>query len=94
MGGELAEPFRERARRELAHLMATDAAVVLHQVEPIGLLDLLRNVAVLLAELAGRRDFQHRVPIDRRVILRRGRLVGRRHRAQIELLAGLAVDFW
>src|SRR5437899_13020562 len=71
--------------------MAADAAVVLHQVEPIGLLDLLRDLAVLPAELARRRNLQQRVPIDRRVILRRGRLLRCRPRAQIELLTGLAV---
>src|SRR5262249_48415257 len=72
--------------------MATDAAVVFHQVEPIGLFDLLGYLAVLLAELARRGNLQHRVPVDRRVILRRDRLRWRGDRAQTELLAGLAVD--
>ena len=36
----------------LAELMAADAAVVLHQIEPVALLDLLGDVA-LAAELVG-----------------------------------------
>jgi len=71
--------------------MAADAADVLHLLEPIDLVELLRNVA-LAAELAGIRNLEHRVPVDRRIVLRRCRLVRRRHRAQIELLARLAVD--
>ena len=89
---EFTQARRERARRHLAHLMAADAAVVLHQVEPVGLLDLVGNVAVLLAELAGVRDLQHRIPVDRRIGFCRLGLVLRRHRTQVQLLAGLAVD--
>src|SRR5262249_57303160 len=46
----------------------------------------------LTAELVGVRDLHHRVPVDRRIILRRGGLARRWHRRKIEMLAGLAVD--
>ena len=81
--------LRNRAGRELAELMAADAAVVLHAVEIVGDLDVVRRV--LAAEDLGLRDLHHRVPVDRRVVLRGFRLVRRRHRRQIELLAGLAL---
>ena len=48
---ELAERRRDRARGQLAQLMAADAADVLHLLEPVGLRDLLGDVA-LAAELA------------------------------------------
>ena len=92
MAREFTQARRERARGELAHLMAADAAVVLHQVEPVALLDLVGDVAVLLAELAGVRNLQHRIPVDRRIVFCRLGLVRRRHRGQVQLLAGLAVD--
>ena len=81
--------LRDRAGRELAELVAADAAVVLHAVEIVGDLDVGRRV--LAAEDLGLRDLHHRVPVDRRVVLRGFRLVRRRHRGQIELLAGLAL---
>ena len=88
---ELAERRRDRAGGQLAKLMAADAGPVLDHREPLGLGDLLGNVA-FAAELAGLRDLEHRVPVDRRIVLRRRRLVRRRHRLEIELLARLAVD--
>src|SRR5262249_34861222 len=59
---ELAERRRDRAGRQLAQLMAADAADVLHLLEPVGLAELLRN-AVLAVELTGLRNLQHRVPV-------------------------------
>ena len=88
---ELAERRRDRARGQLAELVTADAGPVLDHREPFRLGDLLRNVA-LAAELAGVRDLQHRVPVDRRIVLRRRRLVRGRHGFKIELLARLAVD--
>src|SRR3990167_3988229 len=61
---------RESARGKLAHLMAADAAVVLHRVEPIALGYLGRNRA-LAAELARLRNLEHRVPVDGRIVFRR-----------------------
>ena len=83
--------LRERARGKLAQLMAADAAVVLHRVEPVALGYLGGNCA-LAAELARLRNLHHRIPIDRRIVLRRGRLVRRHHRLQIEILAGRGFD--
>jgi hypothetical protein len=71
--------------------MAADAAVVLHQIEPIGQMGFRWNIA-LAAELVGARNFQHRVPVDRRIDLRRRGVVRRRHRGQVQLLAGIAID--
>src|SRR5262249_46948260 len=88
---ELAERRGDRAGRLLPELMAADAADVLRLLEPVDLRELLRNVA-LAAELALVGNLEHRIPVDRRVVLRRSRLVRRRHRAQIELLARFAVD--
>ena len=60
-------------------------------VEPIGQLGLFRNVA-FAAELISGRDLQHRVPVDRRIILRGRRIVRRRHRGQVELFARIGFD--
>src|SRR5262249_37874171 len=90
---ELAERRRNRAGRLLPELMAADAVDVVHLPQPILPRDILRNVTCA-AELARGRNLQHRVPIDGRVILRRRGLVRSGHGAQIELLAGLAVDLW
>ena len=54
---------------------------------------LLRDIGAA-AEILGRRNLQQREPVDRRVIMRRRRLVRRRHRGQIDLLAGLGAQFW
>ena len=87
---ELAERRRDCAGRQLAQLMTADAADVLHLLEPVGLGEFVRN-AVLAVELTGLRDLQHRVPVDRRIILRGRRLVRRHHRGQVEGRARLAV---
>src|SRR5439155_416314 len=44
------------------------------------------------AKLIGIRDLEHRVPVDRRIVLRRRRIGRRRDRAEIQWLAQLAVD--
>ena len=82
----MAERRRQRAGRFLAELMAADARPVLHNREPILLRDFLRNGA-LAAELALVRDLQQRVPVDRRIIMRRRGLVRRDHGGEIERLA-------
>ena len=89
-GFERPEALRDRAGRELAELMAADAAVVLHGVEPALLGDLGRDVA-LAAELADRRDRQHRIPVDRRVVMRRRGRARRRRRREGEDAAGLGL---
>ena len=81
--------LRNRAGRELAELMAADAAVVLHAVEIVGDLHVRRTRPC--CRRLRIRDLHHRVPVDRRIVFRRRRLVRRRHRGQIELLAGLAL---
>src|SRR5262249_24375864 len=90
-GLELAEGGRDRPGRLLAQLMAADAVDVVYLPEPVLASDVLRDIT-RAAELARRRNFQHREPIGCRIILRCRRLIRRRHRAQIELLARLAVD--
>ena len=47
------------------------------------------GMSVRAAEILGRRNFHHRVPVDRRIVVRRGGRARRRHRREIELLAGL-----
>jgi hypothetical protein len=85
---EFAEPARDRARGFLAKLMATDAVDVIHPLAPYVLRDLLRNLRAA-AEILRRRNLHHRVPVDRRVIMGRRRLVWCRNRREVELLAGL-----
>src|SRR5438552_2600633 len=84
---ELAERGRDRARSGLAELVAADAADILHLLQPVDLRAFLRDLRVA-AELARRRNLEHRVPVDRGEILRRFRLVRRRHRLQGQRLAG------
>ena len=87
-GLELAKLRRDGARRFLPELMAADAVDVAHALAPSLARDVLRDLARTAEILLGR-HFHHRVPVDRRIILRRRPLVGRRHRREIELLAGL-----
>ena len=93
LGGvrEGAELLRDFARGFLPELVTADAAVVAHGVEPVLLRDLGRYVA-RSAEVLGRRNLQHRVPVDRGVVFRGGSLVRRGHRLEIETLTGLSVD--
>src|SRR5580692_7351633 len=71
--------------------MTADAGLVLDRGQPIGLREFVGNVA-LAVELIRGRDLQHREPINRRIILRRGCVVGRRHGGEVQTLARLAVD--
>ena len=87
-GGEGAERRRNRARGGLAELMAADAARVLHRADPVGLRDAGRD-ASRSAKLARRRDLQHRVPVDRGVVVRGGGLVGCDHRGDVQTLPRL-----
>ncbi len=90
-GIELAESCGNVPGRFLANLMTTDAADVLHLLQPVILRKLFGNVA-LAAELAGGWNFHHRVPVDRRIIMRRLRFARRRHRRVIEKLARLCAE--
>src|SRR5262249_26015181 len=83
--------LRDGAGGEVAELMAADALAALERADPFDLGDIGRDVT-LTAELVGARDLHHCVPVDRRIIHRRGGLTRRRHRRKIEMLTGLAVD--
>src|SRR3974390_437141 len=69
-------PKRRRpgARGFLPELMTADAIDVVHLAEPVVLRDLLRD-GTLAAKLARRRDLHHRVPVDRRIVMRGGGVV-------------------
>ena len=69
--------------------MAADAGLVLDRGQPFRLGDLGGNIA-LAAELVRGGNLQHREPVDRGVILRRGRVVRRRHGGQVQMLARVA----
>ena len=71
--------------------MAADAVDIVHPLAPDILRDLLRNIGAA-AEILRRRDLHHRVPVDRRVIMGRRRIVRRRNRREIDLLAGLGAQ--
>ena len=94
---ELAEDARgNRARRGPAHLMAARAAVGVDDVaDPVALgLHVGRDAVALVTgagEIALRRQLQQREPVERRVVLRGGLLVGRRRRLQVEDLARLGL---
>ncbi len=72
-GLHVGEHRRDRARRLVAERVAGVAAVGLHDVEPLGL-----GLEVVERKFVLRRYLQHRVPVDRRIALRR--LRGRRRR--------------
>src|SRR5207237_1116371 len=83
---ELAELLRQRARRLVAQRVAGEAAVGLDDVEPLALALQILGHAVALRpgtrEVAGGRHRQQRIPIERRVILRRRLGVARRGRGR------------
>ena len=87
------------ARGKLAELVAANAAVVFHFVEPLGLRHLGGDSGIFTAdgivavELVGGGNLQHRVPIDRRIILRCGGFVGSDHGGEIQMLAGFSHHF-
>ena len=72
--------------------MAADAGLILERGQPIDLRDVIRDVA-LTAELILARDFQHREPVDRRIVFCRLGVVCRGHGSQVDVLAGDGVDF-
>ena len=78
----------DRPRRFLTELMAADAVDVVHALEPGLARDGFRNIG-RAAEILRRRDLHHRVPIDRRVVMRGGLFVRRLHRSVVEPLARL-----
>src|SRR4030095_2903593 len=86
------ERRRDGAGGRLTELVATDAADVLHLLEPVDLREFRRNLA-LAAKLVRAGDLEHRVPVDRRVVLRRLGFVGRRYCVQVENPAGRASYF-
>ena len=90
-GIERAKRRGDGARGELPQLVTADAGAILHHGEPVALGDVRRDVA-LAAELTSLRDLEHRVPVDRRIVLRRGCSVRRRHRPEVQRLAEIAVD--
>ena len=94
--GELAQRMRhlagERARGKLAHLVAADATVVLHRVEPLALGYFGRDSA-LAAKFARLRNLEHGIPINRRIVFRRGGLVRRHHRLEVRDLARASFNF-
>ena len=85
---ELAKLRRDSAGRFLTELMAADAIDIAHALTPDVARDVLRDVSGA-AEILFRRHLQKRVPVDRRIIMRRRPLIRRRHGGEIELLAGL-----
>ena len=86
---ERTELRRHGARRFLSELMAADAVDVAHLLAPPLARDVLGDVGRAAEILLGR-HLQHRVPVDRRIVLGRRALVRRRHRRKVEVLAGLA----
>ena len=83
------EGRREGTRGLLSELVTPDAAVVLDGVQPLGLRDVLRDVAALPAELIRARNVEHRVPVDRRIVVRGGSGVRRRLGRDVDELARL-----
>ena len=91
-GLELAERRRDRAGRLVAELVAGIAAVGLERGQPLALALEADRHAVAARSGAGEqalvRNLEHRVPVLRRIIFRRRRRIRRRHRGQVENLAG------
>ena len=95
---ELTEPLGNGAGRRVAQLMAADTAIGLDDIEVLTLVFDVRVDAVAgragAGEVALPRDLDHRIPIDRRIVLGRSQITGRLHGREIKDLAGLAVDLW
>jgi hypothetical protein len=68
--------------------MAPYAVDIIHLPQPVVLRQILRNVG-RPAEIACRRNLHHRVPIERRIIVRCLGGARRRHRSEVQMLAGL-----
>ena len=94
---ELAEDARgNRARGRATQLVAAGAAVGVDDVaDPLALaLDVRRDAVALVTgagEIALGRQLQQREPVERRVVLRGGLLVGRRRRLQVDDLSRLGL---
>ena len=72
--------------------MAADAPVVLHRADPIHL-GQARGDAALAAELIGGGNLQHRVPVDRRIVVRGGGFARRDDRRDGKALSRLCRRF-
>ena len=85
---EVAQLLWNGAGRLVAELMAGVAAVRLHDVEPLGLAPKGGRRAIAVGsgtgELALLRHLEHRVPVNGRVVLRRGGGARGHHGAQVE----------
>ena len=96
IGEVLAELMRDRARARRAERMAGHAAERFDVGEPVVLVALSGIDAVAgragAGEFALGRNPQHRIPVDRRIVLRRRFLVRRDHGGEVELPSGLGVD--
>src|SRR5436189_6415399 len=84
-GLELAKLRRDGARRFLAELMAANAVDITHALAPGLARDVIRNIG-RAAEILLRRNFHHRVPVDRRIILRFRGFYGHPARDATEML--------
>ena len=95
---EMSQHRRDRACRLVAELMTGDAAIRLHVAQPYALIGhLLRHVVAgrtCSREEICRRNLHHRIPILRRIILRRRRAVRSRDRLEVQQLAGRCFHLW
>src|SRR4029453_7687680 len=82
--------------RLIAQLMARYATIGLDDVQPLSLaLDALMNAVGLLSgsgKLALVRNLEHRIPVNRRIILGRGSFTWRHYGLQVERLSGNRFD--
>src|SRR5262249_20160519 len=89
---ELAQRFRNGPRRLAADSMTMEAAVGLELAQELRLAGHLLIDAVAIVAGAGEfallRHLGHREPVDRRIVLGRRRLIGRRDSREIDDLAG------
>ena len=91
-GFEFAERRRDRAGGFLAKLVAANEVDVVHPLAPDFRGDFFWDVAAA-AEILGRRKLHHGEPVERGIVVCRGRLIRRRHRRKAKLLAGLRAQF-
>ncbi len=77
----IAEHFRDAARARTAERVTSDAAAGLQRVQPSAL-----GLHAPDRKFGLGRNVQHREPIDRRIIFRRGGGTGRRHSGKVEKL--------
>ena len=96
-GRKRVEQRRNFARPFAAHLMARLAAVGLHQAKPLGLTLQIRADAVAARTRAGKLalvgHLDERVPVLRRIVLRRGARIRRDDSGQIQRGSRTAGDF-